>query len=145
VIIFMGADEDVRTGKVHDMLSAAGFREVILDLHGGKSPPATHDQNTKQECADGSWDACGMTVTNGRCLAFGDASPSLDHRLLWFEIACSVAFGQQPLAMISAEPKKLKAKDPRLTNRCHEQAEAKFRILIGSIQTSSQNMLECSS
>jgi hypothetical protein len=39
VIIGMDANEDVRTGEVNDLLSAAGFREVILDLHSDLSPP----------------------------------------------------------------------------------------------------------
>lgn len=119
VIIGMDANEDVRTGEVNDLLSEAGLREVIIELHQDESPPATHNRNTKREPIDGLWATCGVNITNGGYLAFGDASPS-DHRLLWFEITYSVAFGQRPSAMVSAQPKRLKSKDPRLTKRCHK-------------------------
>jgi hypothetical protein len=39
IVLGMDANEDVRQGEVHDMLSSIGLREVILELHNDQSPP----------------------------------------------------------------------------------------------------------
>ena len=125
VIIGMDANEDVRQGEVNDLLSAAGFRELILDLHSDESPPATHNRNTQRQPIDGLWATCGIIISKGGYLAFGDGAPS-DHRLLWFEITFSIAFGQRPSAMVTMTPKKLKANDPRLTKKYIKRAKLKL-------------------
>lgn len=42
IIVSMDANEDVRRGEVFDLILPIGLREVILELHQDKSPPATH-------------------------------------------------------------------------------------------------------
>jgi hypothetical protein len=49
VILAMDANEDVRFGEVNDTFSKAGLREIILDLHRDKSPPATYNRNTQRQ------------------------------------------------------------------------------------------------
>jgi hypothetical protein len=125
VIIGMDANEDVRKGETNDLFSAAGFREVILDLHNDLSPPATYNRNTKRQPIDGFWATTGISITRGGYLAFGEGCPS-DHRVIWFDISYSVAFGQRLGAMPPLQPKRLKAKDPRLTKKYHKNVLAKM-------------------
>jgi hypothetical protein len=47
-------------------------------------------------------------------------------KVSWFDITCSVAFGQRPEPMAPLQPKRLKSKDPRLVKRCHKRAKAKM-------------------
>jgi hypothetical protein len=116
VILGMDANEDVRRGEVDDLFTAAGLREIILDLHSDASPPATHNRNNERVPIDGIWATSGIIISKAGYLAFGDGCPS-DHRVLWFEATYSVAFGQRPTAMAPPQPKRLKAKDPRLTTK----------------------------
>ena len=125
VIIGMDANEDVRKGEVHDLFSAAGFREVILDLHNDLSPPATYNRNTQRQPIDGFWATSGISITRGGYLAFGEGCPS-DHRAIWFDISFSVAFGQRPGSMATLQPKRLKSTDPRLTKKYHKNVQAKM-------------------
>ena len=125
VIIGMDANEDVRKGEVHTLFHQAGLTEVILDLHHDLSPPATYNRNTNRQPIDGIWATSGISITRGGYLAFGDGCPS-DHRVLWFDISFSVAFGQRPEAMAPLQPKRLKSKDPRLVKKYHKNVKAKM-------------------
>ncbi len=126
VILAMDANEDVRFGEVNDTFSKAGLREIILDLHRDKSPPATYNRNTQRQPIDGMWATCGITPTSGGYLAFGKGCPS-DHQGLYFKTTYSVAFGQCPPGSMSPlHPKRLKAKDPRLTKKYRKQVKAKM-------------------
>ncbi len=126
VILAMDANEDVRFGEVNDTFSKAGLREIILDLHRDKSPPATYNRNTQRQPIDGMWATCGITPTSVGYFAFGDGCPS-DHRRLYFETTYSVAFGQHPPGSMSPlHPKQLKAKDPWLTKKYRKQVKAKI-------------------
>jgi hypothetical protein len=111
LVLGMDANEDVRQGEVHDMLSSIGLREVILELHNDQSPPATYNRNQSREPINGIWATRGITITRGGYLAFGEGCPS-DHRVLWFDASYSVALGQRPPAMAPLQHKRLKAKDP---------------------------------
>jgi hypothetical protein len=126
IVFGMDANEDIRRGDVHDQLALAGFRELILDLHPDLSPPATQNRNTQREVIDGLWGTPGVTITKGGYLGFGDACPS-DHRLLWFEASFSVAFGQRPSELAPMQPKRLKAKDPRLAKKYKKRVKSKMR------------------
>ena len=125
VVIGMDANEDVRKGEVNDLLSSVGLREVILDLHSDLSPPATYNRNTQRQPIDGFWATSGISISKGGYLAFGEGCPS-DHRVIWFDISYSVAFGQSLGAMAPLQPKRLKAKDPRLTKKYHKNVRAKM-------------------
>ena len=123
VIIGMDANEDVRQGEVYDLFHEAGLTEVILDLHHDLGPLATYNRNTKRQPTDGIWATSGIKITRGGYLAFGEGCPS-DHRVLWFDISFSVAFGQRPEAMAPLQPKRLKSKDPRLVAKYHKNVKA---------------------
>ncbi len=126
IILGMDANEDIRHGEVYDALEEIGLREVILELHNDTSPPATQNRNQRREPIDGFWATSGLTITRGGYLAFGDACPS-DHRLLWFEASYSVALGQRPPDMAPLQPKRLKAKDPRLTKKYIQRVKSKMQ------------------
>jgi hypothetical protein len=125
IVFGMDANEDIRKGEVHDRLSEAGFRELILDLHPDLSPPATQNRNTQREVIDGLYGTHGLSITKGGNLGFGDGCPS-DHRLLWFEVSYSVAFRQRPSELALVRPKRLKSKDPRLAKKYCKQVNLKM-------------------
>jgi hypothetical protein len=127
IVFGTDANEDIRKGEVHACLYAAGFRELILDLHPDLCPPATQNRNTQREVIDGLFGTPGVIITNGGYLGFGDGCPS-DHRLLWFDATYSVAFGQRPSELAPVRPKQLKAKDPRLAKKYCKQVKLKMRI-----------------
>ena len=126
VILGMDSNEDVRSGEVYQFLSQAGLREVILALHPDLSPPATHNRNQNREPIDGFWSTAGIEITKGGYLAFGLGCPS-DHRVLWFEATYSVILGQRPSDLAPISPKRLKAKDPRLTKKYIQQVKTSMR------------------
>ena len=113
IILGMDANEDVRDGSVHSILAGLGLREAILDKHSDKSPPATHNRNTKRQPIDGIWISASLNISAGGYLPFGDACPS-DHRMIWIEIQYSIAFGQRSPEIAKLQPKRLKTNDPRL-------------------------------
>jgi hypothetical protein len=125
VVLGMDTNEDVKKGEVNTIFTALGLREVILDLHKDLSPPATHNMNTQREVIDGYWATSGIQITRGGYLAFGEGCPS-DHRALYFDATYSVAFGQRPTEMAAVQPKRLKAKDPRLTKKYVQQVNARM-------------------
>jgi hypothetical protein len=108
------------------MLADNGLREAILDFHQDLSPPATHNRNTQREVIDGLWVLIGIQIAKGGYLAFGEGCPS-DHRALFFDITYAVAFGQHPTEMALLQPKRLKAKDPRIVKNMSR--HVKLRML----------------
>jgi hypothetical protein len=54
-IIAGNVNEDVQTGLTNDFFTALGLREVILERHTNKSPPAMNENNDNQEPIDGIW------------------------------------------------------------------------------------------
>jgi hypothetical protein len=81
-----------------------------------RAPPATYNRNQSREPIDDIWATRGITITRSGYLAFSEGCPS-DHRVLWFDASYSVALGQRPPAMAPLQPKRLKAKYPRLANK----------------------------
>jgi hypothetical protein len=64
---------------------------------------------------------------SGGYLGFGEGCPS-NHRVLWFDASFLVALGQRPPDMAPLQPKRLKAKDPRLTDKYHERVKQKMLV-----------------
>jgi hypothetical protein len=116
VILGMDANEDVRGGEIDLFMQKTSMREVILELHSDSSPPATYNRNNLRQPIDGLWATPGITISRGGYLAFGDGCPS-DHRGLWFDVEFSVAFGHSPPNLAPPQPKRLKAKDPRVVKK----------------------------
>ena len=116
IILGMDANEDVRGGEVDLFMKTVCMREVILELHCESSPPATYNRNNKRQPIDGLWATPGITISRGGYLAFGDGCPS-DHRGLWFDVEYSVAFGHRTPTIVPPQPKRLKAKDPRVVKK----------------------------
>jgi hypothetical protein len=116
IILGMDANEDVRSGEVDSFLKKVGMREVIIELHREVSPPATYNRTNKRQPIHGLWATPGITISRGGYLAFGEGCPS-DHRGLWFDVEYSVAFGHRTPTLLPPQPKRLKAKDPRVVKK----------------------------
>ena len=113
----MGGSRTFLYGRFH----GSNFRSA----QGSEPPAATYNRNTKRQPIEGIWATSGISITRGGYLAFGEGSP-LDHRVLWFYISFSVAFGQRPEAMAPLRPKRLVSKDPGLVKKYHKQVKAKM-------------------
>ena len=121
----------------------------MLDHHSDLSPPATQNFDQGQEPIDGIWATSGITISRGGYLGFGKGCPS-DHRVLWFYASFSVALGQRPPDMAPLQPKRLKAKDPRLTNKHHQRVKLKmltsgFKARFHAFQLRAQVNWSCTS
>ena len=46
IVVSLDANEDVRTGLTAETFHSLGMHEIILKLHGHRSPPATCNKNT---------------------------------------------------------------------------------------------------
>jgi hypothetical protein len=100
-----------------EFFAALGMREVILERHSERSPPATNDKNNKREPIDGIWVTQDLQVNGAGYLPFGDGCKS-DHCLLWADFLFHSAFGQDCIKPPRIPIKKLKADDPRLV-KCY--------------------------
>jgi hypothetical protein len=97
IIIAGDVNEDVPTGLTNEFFTALGLRELILERHKSKSPPATNKNNNKREPIDGIWAWRELEVTTAGYLPFGEGCDS-DHRLIWADFSYHTVFGQECLS-----------------------------------------------
>ncbi len=126
IIIAGDVNEDVRTGLTNEFFTALGLREVILERHSQKSPPATNDNNDSREPIDGIWASKELEVTAAGYLPFGDGCDS-DHRLVWADFSYHTVFGQELPSEYRPPSKKLRANDPRLVKRYNRKVKSKLK------------------
>ena len=86
ILIGIDANEDVCTGDTKDFFRAQDMREIILEQHSDKSPPATCYKNNKRQPIDGIFTTRGIKIIAGGYAPFDEGCPS-DHRYLWVNIA----------------------------------------------------------
>jgi hypothetical protein len=123
IILGIDANEDIRTGSTADFFRAAGMKEAILDRHQELSPPATHNRNQSRQPIDGIWVTPGLTAVAAGYEAFGKGCPS-DHRALWADFTYEDAYGYSPPPLTAPDARRLRADDPRLTDRYNERLKA---------------------
>jgi hypothetical protein len=116
VIIGMDANEDVRGGDTARIFAEMDMREVILEAHHDKSPPATCDKNTNREPIDGIFATPGIRIVAGGYSAFNSGCPS-DHRYLWIDIPYEDAFGYAAPPLFPPSARRLKSKDLMMVQR----------------------------
>jgi hypothetical protein len=78
IVIGIDANEDVRQGGTARIFSKMALREVILELHHHKLPPATCDKNNNREPIDGLFASPGVRIVAGGYSPFNAGCPS-DH------------------------------------------------------------------
>ena len=100
ILVGIDANEDVRTGDTKDFFRAQDMREIILDQHSTKSPPATCNKNTKRQPIDGIFATNGIKIIAGGYAPFDEGCPS-DHRYLWVDISHQHAFGDESFQMVT--------------------------------------------
>jgi hypothetical protein len=123
IIIGIDANEDVRTGRTDEFFRAFGMKEAILTRHQERSPPATNNRNNSREPIDGLWVTPGLKAVAAGYEAFGEGCPS-DHRALWADFTYEDAFGHSPPPLIAPTARRLRAADPRLTDRYNSRVKA---------------------
>jgi endonuclease/exonuclease/phosphatase family metal-dependent hydrolase len=126
IIIAGDVNKDVRTGRTKEFFTALGLREVILERHKNKSPPATNENNNSREPIDGIWASKELEVTAAGYLPFGEGCDS-DHRLIWADFTYHTVFGQECPSEYRPPAKKLRADDPRLVKRYNRQVKSELK------------------
>ena len=127
IILGMDANEDVRSGAVHHMLSELGLRELILDLHEGHDPPETCYKNTQRVPIDGLFGTHGIQPTAGGYTRYDQFCVS-DHRGLWIDVPYQSALGYNPPDLHKQEPKLFQSGKAEQRERYIKQVEKMFRI-----------------
>lgn len=127
IILGLDANEDVRRGATATIFASLDMRELILDLHRHKSPPATCDKNTKREPIDGLFATPGIRILAGGYAAFNSGCPS-DHRYLWIDIHFQDAFGYAPPPLITPAARRLKTKDPKMVQQYNARVHLAFKL-----------------
>lgn len=123
LIIAGDVNEDIRTGQTEEFFRALGMREVILEKHATRSPPATHNKNTKREPIDGIWASEELQITGAGYAPFGEGCES-DHRLLWADFSYHTTFGKEYPKTYHAPAKRLRSDDPRLVRLYNRKVKA---------------------
>ena len=116
MVIAMDANDDLRNGPVKRLMARQGLREAILTKHRDKPTVATYNRNHDGKPIDGIFATTGLTIIAGGYYAFDEAMIS-PHRALWVDIDFESAFGTREAPTGKAEARRLKNKDPRVTER----------------------------
>lgn len=116
IVIGLDANEDVRRGDTATIFASLGMREVILDAHANKSPPATCDKNMNREPIDGIFATPGLGILAGGYSPFNSGCPS-DHRYLWIDITYQDAYGYPAPPLVSPEVRRLKTTDLKMVKK----------------------------
>ena len=115
IVLMMDANEDVRAGPLSNMLRQLGMRDLILDRHGHKEPPATHYENDNKVPIDAIFSTLQGDIKGGYLAV--DEGPPGDHRTLWVDIPFQIAFGHNAPNLHKREIENLNPSDPRLRKR----------------------------
>ena len=114
IIIGIDANEDTRTGTTLDTFRAMGMKDIILQTHGHRSPPATCAKNHSRQPIDAIFVMPGIRLAAGGYSAFNSGCPS-DHRYLWIDISFHDAFGYSSPPLVSPAARRLQTKNPKMT------------------------------
>ena len=125
IIIGIDANEDVRTGDTINTFRALGMREMILQAHQGRSPPATCNKNKQREPIDGIFATPGLRLIAGGYAPY-DSGCFSDHRYLWVDISFCDAFGYTSPALVAPPIRRLKTTNPKLVHKYNEQLKQKI-------------------
>ena len=74
-------------------LAKIGLRELITEKY-GKKGPATTTRSKNHKTVEGIWGTIGLSIKEGGYLQYHLGIKS-DHRLIWIQIAISIALGSQ--------------------------------------------------
>jgi len=119
LMVFMDANEDIRTGEVNSMFRSLNLREMISQKHGSTHPmPATQIRNTSSRPIDGVWSNLPEQLRCGY-LAFTEGVPG-DHRTMWIDIPFSIIFGYTPPHLHKVFPPDLTTEDPRIRKKYNQ-------------------------
>jgi hypothetical protein len=109
LVMALDANEDVRSGTVHEFLLDLGLIEAIIDQHGSDGP-STFEHGSSP--IDGHF--VSSTLLGLRC---GYTGYWQGHRCLWMDIPQAIAFGHEMPPIVRASARKLKVEDPRVIFR----------------------------
>ena len=126
LIIGIDANEDVRTGLTSETFRAADMKEIILNTHTAKSPPATCDKNTNREPIDGIFTTANIRLQAGGYSAFSSGCPS-DHRYLWIDVSFQDVFGHKSPPLVSPPIRRLNNRNPKLVERYNTQLKKAYQ------------------
>ena len=116
VVLGIDANEDIRTGKVHEWTRNLGLRDAIRDLHREATPPETCNKNTNKVPIDGLFVSPALQPSAGRYSSYGKIAAT-DHRALWVDIPFTSILGFTPPNKPKPPRRRLKGKDPRSRNK----------------------------
>ena len=82
VVLGKDANGNIRSSNCSKMLEETKMKEVILNFHKKKSPPATHNRNRTRKPIDSIWTSTGIEAISCGFLPFQDEKGFYsDHRL----------------------------------------------------------------
>ena len=89
------------------------MKEIIINFHRERSPPATHSRNKTRKPIDSIWASHGIEAISCGYLPFHDGKgfPS-DHRLVWVDFCNESLFGHRPQRIFRAPRSKVKSNNP---------------------------------
>ena len=119
IVIGIDANEDVRTGDTLNTFWAMGMKDLVLQAHGHRSPPATCAKNHSRQPIDAIFATPGIRLVAGGYSEFNSGCPS-DHRYLWVDISFQDAFGYHSPPLVAPATQWLQTKNPKMTLRYNQ-------------------------
>ena len=118
-------NEDARSGAIAKMLRCLGMKDAILGLHSKSDPPETCNKNHNRRPIDGIFVTSGIKPTAGGYSSYGQMMDS-DHRTLWIDIPFTSFLGHNPPNRPNRQPRRLRGKDPRTTEKYNHITKKEF-------------------
>ena len=116
VVVFMDANEDIRSGPVNTMFQSLNMKEHMQSRHPNTPMPSTYIRNTQFKPIDGCWSNLNDHDLKCGYLAYHAPFPG-DHRLMVLEIPKTVALGYNPPDLNKKKLPDLTSSDPRSIKR----------------------------
>lgn len=110
LILMLDANENLRTGPIHNTLQNMGLTNAIYHQHNLTTDIPTYQSGTAP--IDGIYTSRTLQPIQSGMAPFG-TFPS-DHRLLWIDIAYQQAFGFHMPTLVFPSARRLKCSDPRI-------------------------------
>ena len=109
----MDINDDIRNCECSEKLNNIGMKEIIINFHRERSPPATHNRNKTRKPIDSIWASHGIEAISCGYLPFHDGKGfPLDHRLVWVDFCNESLFGHRPQRIFRAPRSKVKSNNP---------------------------------
>ena len=97
VVVGIGANDNVRRGKISKAPEDISISEAIVKFHKDRSPSATCPSNKKCKVIDSIWTSPGIHILCCRFFPFYDLLGFLsDHKLIWADICNQSLYGHRP-------------------------------------------------